>query len=244
MKRFKLERHTYNELKEMAQEMGLRPRRSRKELMADILTALKEYESYKKDKLDRYERMSQLGEKGKEGTTYLVRDKSGQEYAMKTFRKHKSSTTLRKEAELQNMAASEGASPKVVDIDTVSKYIVMEKLDKHLYEVMKKNGGDLTQSIQKQIITLYRKLDRAGVFHGDANILNYMIKGRKLYIIDFGMAKEITQSLVRKLGTSTPNMSIMTLGLVLKLRDMGSPISSYSYLVKFLNEEQRSQFSI
>ena len=244
MKRFKLEHHTYNELKEMAREMGLRPRRSRKELMTDIITALKEYESYKKDKLDRYERISQLGEKGKEGTTYLVRTRSGQEYAMKTFRKHKSSTTLRKEAELQNMAASEGASPKVVDIDTVSKYIVMEKLDKHLYDTMKKNGGDLAQSMQKQIITLYRKLDRSGVFHGDANILNYMIKGRKLYIIDFGMAKEITNSLVRKLGTATPNMSIMTLGLVLKLRDMDSPSSSYSYLVKFLSEEQRSQFSI
>jgi len=244
MKNFKIDNHTYNELKAMALEMGLPPRRSKKELFSDIIAAMQEYESYKKDKIDRYERISQLGEKGKEGTTYLVRIRSGQEYAMKTFRKHKSSATLRKEAELQNMAASEGASPKVIGIDTVSKYIVMEKLDRHLYDIMKKNGGDLTQNIQKQIITLYRKLDRAGVFHGDANLLNYMLKGRKLYIIDFGMAKEITISLVYKLGTSTPNMSIMTLGLVLKLRDMGSPSSSYSYLVKFLTEDQRSQFSI
>ena len=58
------------------------------------------------------------------------------------------------------------------------------------------------------------------------------------------MAKEITNSLVYKLGTSTPNLSIMTLGLVLKLKEIGSPASSYSYLAKQLSEEQRSQFEL
>ena len=163
---------------------------------------------------------------------------------MKTFRKNKSSTTLRKEAELQNMAAGEGASPRVIDIDTVSKYIVMEKMDKHLFDIMKKSSGNISHNVQRQIITLFRKLDKAGVFHGDANLMNYMFKGRKLYIIDFGMSKEITTSLVKKLGTVTPNLDIMTLGLVLKLREMGSPSSSYSYLVKFLKEEQKSRFSL
>ena len=71
-----------------------------------------------------------------------------------------------------------------------------------------------------------------------------LFKGRQLYIIDFGMAKEITTSLIYKLGTSTPNLSIMTLGLVLKLKELGSKESSYSYLSKFLSEEQRSQFSL
>ena len=171
MKNFNLVEFSYTDLKSMAQEMGLRPRRSKKELISIIQTGLREYESYKKDKLDRYERISQLGEKGKEGTTYLVHTRQGQEYAMKTFRKQKSSTTLRKEAELQNLAACEGASPKVIDIDTVSKYIVMEKLDRHLYDTMKKNNGVLSKTSQKQIIALYRKLDRAGVFHGDANLV-------------------------------------------------------------------------
>ena len=244
MKRSSLKAHTFNDLKEMAREMGLKARRSREKMIDDIVVALREYESYKKDKIDRYKRISQLGEQGKEGTAYLVLDLSGQEYAMKTFRKNKSSTTLRKEAELQNMAAGEGASPRVIDIDTVSKYIVMEKMDKHLFDIMKKSSGNISHNVQRQIITLFRKLDKAGVFHGDANLMNYMFKGRKLYIIDFGMSKEITTSLVKKLGTVTPNLDIMTLGLVLKLREMGSPSSSYSYLVKFLKEEQKSRFSL
>ena len=243
MKKVDFTSYSYTELKEMAKEMGLRIRRSKAELIRDISQGFREYESYKKEKLDRYERLGQLGEKGKEGTTYLVESK-GKQYAMKTFRKQKSSTTLRKEAELQNMAAEIGASPRVVDIDTVSKYIVMEKLDRHLYETLKKNGGIMSQNIQRQIITIYRKLDRAGVFHGDANLLNYMFKGRQLYIIDFGMAKEITNKLVYRLGTTTPNLSIMTLGLVLKLKEIGSPRSSYSYLAKHLSEEQRSQFGL
>jgi tRNA A-37 threonylcarbamoyl transferase component Bud32 len=243
MKRVNLEKYSYRELTDMAQEMGLRNRRSKVELMRDISECFKEYESYKKEKLDRYSRLRQLGEKGKEGTTYLV-EADGEQYAMKTFRKQKSSAMLRKEAELQNMAAEMGASPKVIDIDTVSKYIVMEKLDRHLYDLIKKNGGALSQNTQKQIISIYKKLDTAGVFHGDANLLNYMFKGRQLYIIDFGMAKEITNSLVYKLGTNTPNLSIMTLGLVLKLKEIGAPRSAYSYLSKQLSEEQRSQFGL
>lgn len=243
MKKVDFTSYSYTELKEMAKEMGLKIRRSKAELIRDISQGFREYESYKKEKLDRYERLGQLGEKGKEGTTYLVESK-GKQYAMKTFRKQKSSTMLRKEAELQNMAAEIGVSPRVIDIDTVSKYIVMEKLDRHLYETLKKNGGMMSQNVQRQIITIYKKLDRAGVFHGDANLLNYMFKGRQLYIIDFGMAKEITNKLVYKLGTTTPNLSIMTLGLVLKLKEIGSPRSSYSYLIKHLSEEQRSQFGL
>lgn len=243
MKKVDLTMYSYGELKDMANEMGIKIRRSKVELMKDISRGFKEYENYKKEKIDRYKRIMQLGEKGKEGTTYLVETK-GKHYAMKTFRKQKSSAMLRKEAELQSMAAEVGASPKVIDIDTVSKYIVMEKLDQHLYEILKKNGGNMSRAIQKQIITIYKKLDHAGVFHGDANLLNYMFKGRQLYIIDFGMAKEITNRLVYKLGTRTPNLNIMTLGLVLKLKEVGASPSSYNYLVKHLSEEQRSQFGL
>jgi len=242
MLKIDLNTYTYSELKVMANELDVPNRRSKIELIKEISQAFKEYETYKKDKLDRYTRIRLLGN-GKEGTTYLV-ETNGKEYAMKTFRKQKSSNTLRKEAELQNMAAEMGVSPRVVDVDTVSKYIVMEKLDRHLYDVLKKNKGIMSQNIQKQIITIFRKLDTAGVFHGDANLLNYMFKARQLYVIDFGMAKEITNRLVSKLGTHTPNLHIMTLGLVLKLKEIGAPQTSYSYLVKYLSEEQRSQFRL
>lgn len=236
-----LEKYTCSELKILAEKMDLRVYRGKSDLIRVITEALKEYEDYKKEKIDKYERFEQLGEKGKEGTTFLVRNREGKEYAMKTFRKQKSSKNLKKESELQKMAAAIGASPEVVEIDTVSKYIVMERMDTHLVDLIKKQEG-LTKHQQKQIISIYKKLDRAQVFHGDANLLNYMCKGRKLYIIDFGMAKEITPNLIKKLGTETPNMQIMTVGLALKLKNLKYPKTSYSYILKHLSEDQRSQF--
>ena len=237
-----LEKYTCAELKILAEKMDLHIHRGKSELIRVITYAFNEYEEYKKEKIDKYERLEQLGEKGKEGTTFLVRNKEGKEYAMKTFRKQKSSKNLNKESDLQKMAAAMGASPEVIEIDTVSKYIVMERMDTHLVDLIKKQEGILTKHQQKQILSIYKKLDIARVFHGDANLLNYMYKGKKLYIIDFGMAKEITSSLIKKLGTEIPNMYIMTLGLALKLRDLKYHPSSYSYIVKHLSEDQRSQF--
>lgn len=237
-----LENYSYLELKEIAQNMDLTIRRSKTGLIDEITKAFKEYEAYKKDKLDRYKRKEQLGERGKEGTTYLVVSNNNNQYAMKTFRKQKSSTTLCKEAELQKMVADVGVAPNVIDIDTVSKYIVMERMDYHLIDVIKKQNGNLTKQQQKDILSIYKKLDKAKVFHGDTNLMNYMYKDNKLYIIDFGMAKEITTALIKKLGTDEPNTHIMTLGLALKLRELGFPSSSYDYIVKHLSEEQRLQF--
>ena len=237
-----LEKYTCSELKILAEKMDLRVYRGKSDLIRVITDAFKEYEDYKKEKIDKYERFEQLGEKGKEGTTFLVRNREGKEYAMKTFRKQKSSKNLKKESELQKIAAAIGASPEIIEIDTVSKYIVMEKMDTHLVDLIKKQEGILTKHQQKQIISIYKKLDRAQVFHGDANLLNYMCKGRKLYIIDFGMAKEITPNLIKKLGTETPNMQIMTLGLALKLKNLKYPKASYSYILKHLSDDQKSQF--
>ena len=89
---------SYGQLKVIAKDLGIKVRRSREQLAADVQSCFSEYESYKKEKLDKYTRIGQLGEQGKEGTTYLVSTQQGAEYAMKTFRKQKSSATLRKEA--------------------------------------------------------------------------------------------------------------------------------------------------
>lgn len=239
---FCLENYTYAELKDMAKYMELNIKRSKSDLIKEITEAFREYETYKRDKLDKYIRGNQLGKKGKEGTTYQVTSKDGKVYAMKTFRKQKSSVTLRKEAELQKLAADLGVSPNVIDIDTVSKYIVMEKMDCHLLDMVREQGGILSRKQQNDLIKIYKKLDKAGVFHGDANLLNYMYKDGKLYVIDFGMAREITFSLRKKLGTNNPNMDIMTLGLALKLRELNFSESSYEHIIKHLSYEQQVQF--
>lgn len=237
MKKSKLELLSYTELKDIANEMEIPVRRSKDDLVNDILSEFREYEKYKKEKIEKYTKHEQLGKPGKEGITYRVTTKND-EYAMKTFKKSKSSERLLREAELQKMAADMDIAPRVIDIDTVSKYIVMEKLDNHLIDIIKRQGG-LTTSQQRQIIHAYKKLDKAGVFHADINLQNFMYKGKKLYIIDYGKARHITSGLIKKLGTSTPNQILMTMGLVIRLKEMGFNKDSYEYLEKFLEEERK-----
>lgn len=230
-------------LSEIAREMDLPLKRSKKDLLFLIKKAFREYERYKKKTIDKYKRKHLLG-KGKEGVTYSVSDKHGREYAMKTFKKTKSADRIIREAELQKLASEEGISPRIIDVDTVSNYIVMDIMDEHLIEKIRKQKGEITQKQQREIINIYKKLDKAGVFHSDPNLQNYMLKNNKVYIIDFGMAKKITQSLKSKYGTNSPNMELMTLGFVLKLKNNGFPKSSYSYMIKFLSEDQKTMFNL
>jgi len=234
----KFENFNFRELKKMALGMGLRSRRSKELIIQDILVRLNDY-----NKLE-YERCEQIGNKGKEGITYSVRSPGRTMYAMKTFRKSKSSNTLRKEAELQRLASTVGVAPNVIDVNEEEKFIVMDRMSKHLLDVMKTQDGELTKEQQKQIIKIFKKLDKVNIFHGDSNILNYMYKGSRLYIIDFGMSKEINDSLIKRLGTSTPNIDIGLLGFILKLKDMSCPPSSYVYLKSFISENERERFKL
>ena len=239
-----LEHTSFGDLKKMAKEMGLPNKKSKSEYIADIQEAFSEYEKYKNTKVDKYTKIKQLGNKGKEGTTYLVTDVKGREFAMKTFRKTKSSNTLKNEYVLQKRASKVGISPRVVEYDSISKYIVMEKMDEHLVDIMKKQKGNLIKDQQYQIINIFEKLDKVCVFHADSNILNYMLKGKNIYLIDFGFSKEITSKLCKKLGTDTPNIKMMTLGLVLKLKELKCPSSSWKYLRKYISEEDLKRFEI
>jgi serine/threonine protein kinase len=119
----------------------------------------------------------------------------------------------------------------------------MDRMDKHLYEEVKLRGS-LSKKYQERILYIFEKLDRAGVFHGDANILNYMIRGSELYIIDFGFSKEITPQLLKKLGTDRPNGHLMTIGLILKLKELGVTESSYKYLKKSLPSDYISKYKL
>ena len=195
-------------------------------------------------KIKTYKKFDQLGNIGKEGITYLVKDENENEYAMKTFKKTKSSTRIENEAELQKKASFYEISPKIIDVNLEEKYIVMEKLDKHLFDVMKKQNGNLTKLQQQQIIKIYKNLDKSGVFHGDSNILNYMFKDKKLYMIDFGMSKFIDDNLIKKVGTKNPNLDLMTLGFILKLKELKCPESSYSYLITHVSDLNKAKYQL
>ena len=192
----------------------------------------------------RYKSLSQLGEKGKEGRTFLVSDKLGSQYAMKTFRKNKSSDKLMEEIQLQRACSDLKISPKIVDYDLDEKFVVMEKMDCHLLDKMKLLGGLVTEKQQIQLLDIFKKLDKARVFQGDANILNYMVRDDKIYIIDFGFASRIDEHLMKKVKSKTPNQELMLLGFILKLKEINCPLASYSVLKNALSAEKRKQFNI
>lgn len=241
----KLSKLSLDELVTLNSEMLLPSTQNRAKLMKQIKDAINAYEQYEKEKNGRYEEIKQLGDVGKEGLTLLVRDtQTGKRYAMKTFRSNKSSDKLKEEVDLQNLAAKAGVSPKIIDYDTVTKFVVMDLMDGHLYDEMKKNNYVLNDAQQLQIIDIFRKLDKSGVFHGDANIQNYMIKRGKIYMIDFGYAKHITLELKKKLKSENLNMEIMLLGLILKLRELKCPPESYNKLKTFLSEEKVKHFNL
>ena len=168
--------------------------------------------------------------KGREAVTYLYNKK----YAMKTFKSTKSSTNIEREGLIQKIASKAGLSPTVIKINKDEKYILMEKMDYHLIDEMKKRNGNLTKKQQMDIIHIYKSLDKIGIFHADSNIMNYMYKNDKLYIIDFGLSRLIDDKLIKKYKTDKPNMTFMLLGFVLKLKELNCPPTAYVHLVKYL----------
>ena len=217
-----------------------------KEKLADkIISELKDFEKYQQNEEQKYKKVRQLGQEGKEGTTYLVIDNStNKRYAMKQFRPSKSIDKMTREAELQQIAAQHGLSPGVIDVNNHYRYIIMEKLDKSLFEILREGRGDLSEDLQMQIIRILKKLDEIKIFHADPNPSNFMVRGKKLYIIDYGFGKKIDKRLVTKHGTENLNMHFMVLGFLLKIKEICGKVPLYKYkvLVKYLSEEQRQLF--
>jgi len=178
---------------------------------------------------------------GKEGIVYtlLIR---GREYAVKQFKPKKSLNKLQIEANLQQKAAKIGISPKVRECNLEKKYIRMDKLDTSLYQIMKKRQGRLSIKRQKEIMNLANELDRIKVFHGDPNPANFMVKGDKLYIIDYGFAQPIDEKLIKKYSTKTPNRKYMIWGFLLKCRECFGEGINYSYLRTCLPKKTREKF--
>lgn len=240
---FGLETYTFSELKTIASELDISYKKSREETIKDIAKCFNIYEEYKKEKLDRYVKKERLG-KGKEGTVYSVIDNKKphkHELVMKCFRSSKSSDKLKKEFKFLLDASKLGISPMPYNYDTVSKYIVMERLDMHLYKDLDKKMGKFSLKYQTRLVDIYKILDDLKIFHNDPNIANYMIKDGVLYVIDFGFAKSINDSLIKKVGTDRPNSTLGLFSFIGKLKDAKAPKESYRYLLEKLPASFRAK---
>ena len=224
---------SFNELKRIAREYKL-PGKSKKELVSSIKTHYNELKKWVK-----YSFIKQLGTKGKDGRTFLVKDDKRNEYALKLFTPTKKNSRIQKEVDLQMIAAKGGVAPKVVDYDVDGKYIVMEKLNTTLYDYFVKQNGQLTIEQQKAVVRLFKKLDKCGILHNDPNPLNVMKKGKRWYMIDYGMSKKISPMVLERWG-KTPNLTCMTIGLIVQLRGVYAD-AKLEYLERFIDEKFRKK---
>jgi tRNA A-37 threonylcarbamoyl transferase component Bud32 len=241
---YDLELYTISQLREMVKKMGLKSKRNKQEMIKEISLAFQEYESYKKHKIDRYIKGDKLGS-GKEGTVYSVQDvhHTHRKLAMKCFRKGKSSDKLRKEYSLQKLAAKKKVAPYPYNYDTVSKYIVMERFDHKLIDELN-TKKKCTQKRQMQLIELLDTLDKVKIYHNDANLNNFMIHNDRLYIIDFGFSKEITEKVTKELNTDKPNSHLAIVAIILKFKEMNLSIGSYKYLLKTLPQVYKTNYKL
>ena len=157
--------------------------------------------------------------KGKDGTiAFLMKGKK--EVVTKTFRSNKNKDDIKNEIAMMKKAQKLGISPIVYssNIKAERPFIVMEQLGKTLFEYMKKTGK-LSLRHQKQIISILETLDENRIFHGDISPLNFMTgKDDKLYIIDFGMAKEMDDAFIKKHGKNA-NVKLGITVFILKIRE-------------------------
>lgn len=203
------------------------------------LLAEKLKEEYKKD--NKYIKYEQLGLEGKDGICFkVIHTGTGKTFAMKTFRKGKTESKLKQEYYLQKEAYKSRIAPKIYDFEfEKEKYIVMEMMDHHLF----RNKVVLTKNQQNEILSIFRKLDKAKIFFGDPNLLNFMTKDDRIFLIDYGMAKTIDKNFISKHGEN-PNFKIMTINLILTMIDKNCPRKGYKYLLESVDEKDRIKYKL
>ena len=189
-----------------------------------------------------YKKICQIGNKGKDGVCYMINYNS-RKRVMKQFKKNKSSKNILLEYQLQKKASKHGISPRVYHIDIDNKCIIMEKMDQNLFEILRQNNGELSENLQNYIVYLINKLDQIGIFHGDPNPSNFMIKDKKLYIIDYGFGRNIDQKLINKHNTKHINRKFMILGLLLQLKQLFNQ-TNYHILKKHISNENIKKFQL
>jgi len=187
--------------------------------------------------------IKQLGHTGSEATVYLAESETVQEkfYAVRVINKPVSADQFRQEVAFQKVCAQRNISPHITFADEETQTIMMDCMDSLLVKYIN-SMHKLKLKHQEDILFIFKTLDELKIFHGDANLLNYMVHNGCVYIVDFGMAKHIDNKLISALGTSTPNMDLGLLSFMLKLRERHVLPSGYKRLKQALSPEMEKLF--
>ena len=146
----------------------------------------------------------QLGQNGAQGVVSLVEFPNGLRAAMKQFKSTKSTAKIESEADFQQRAYTAGIAPEVMHVDLNNRRIFMEPMAARIVDVVQRSSPRLKDDLNHIMTTL----DRIGILHNDGNALNLMLDHNdQLKVIDFGLAKEITDK-VRRKWQGEPNVKV------------------------------------
>jgi serine/threonine protein kinase len=98
------------------------------------------------------------------------------------------------EIKLQRRGAKLKLAPKIIDYfwDESTAYILMDRIfGKSIYDLYGDNSKDVPTKVFNQIRDILEKLYSAGIEYSDISSYNFIIDNEKMYVIDFGHAKEI-----------------------------------------------------
>lgn len=102
-----------------------------------------------------------------------------------------------KEASIQQKAATMGVAPKVYGYDEnpLQWCMTMEFIKDAVYDETNENSyldtKVITIDARKQLVALCHKLDMNGISHNDLKPDNYRMQENRLYIIDYGLSKDV-----------------------------------------------------
>lgn len=123
------------------------------------------------------------------GETVLVKERIRKSYRLEKIDLSLRKFRTRKEVKLLTEARKIGVpTPKVLDVDEKVGKIVMEFIDGTLVkDFLDEADKDEIEGICEKIGKLIGRLHSFGIIHGDPTTSNMIIKGEKIYFIDFGL---------------------------------------------------------
>jgi predicted Ser/Thr protein kinase len=180
---------------------------------------------------------SPIIKRGKDGAICREKHKN-KNVVYKVFGKDKNKKEIKNEIKFMKKGYDLGISPKIYeyDVDVLHPYIVMEEMDRTLFDWMK-DDCVISDDFQMQIINILEILDQNRIFHGDVSPLNFMtshVNPNKLYIIDYGMSKEMNSEFIKE-HSEHANIKQGITFFILKIREQNPNFQPKLLLDKVMN---------